>query len=129
MKPKFSSQIEKDLDIIDQWINQDGLGIQYIYNGNEYEIRCDQIEAGELLTKYNVVFQSKGCEVFVENEDYDPIWVEWEDFATANRLTESEAKIIAVGEESEKSMMEWVGEIKSIPTIIKSMFETKKPAL
>lgn len=129
-KIKWSSEIEKDLFIVDQGINESGLSIQYVYNGKELEINIDEMDAAELLAKYGIVAAANRLgQVLIEDENEYMVWQEWHVFARANNLSEREAFHIAVGEEVSKSQKKIVGNIKAIPALVKSMFETKKPAL
>jgi hypothetical protein len=129
MKPKFSSEISKDLFVVDQAINEDGLLIQYLYGGKEIEINIDPFDAAELLSKYGVVAAANGQgQVLGEDTDGFMKWIEWEQYVRANRLDERTAFHIAVGEESEKTMIKVVGNIKQIPALVRSILHPVKPA-
>jgi hypothetical protein len=126
---KFSSQIERDLFVVDQAINEDGLLIQYIYDGKELEINIDRFDAAELLAKYGVIAATNDDGQVLE-EDIDGFmkWIEWDQYVRANRLDERTAFHIAVGEESEKTMIKVVGNIKQIPALVRSILHPVKPA-
>lgn len=125
---KFSSQIERDLFVVDQAINEDGLLIQYLYDGKELEIKIDPFDAAELLSKYGVIAAANGDGQVLEEEDGFMKWIEWEQYVRVNRLDERTAFHIAVGEESSKTMTKVVGNIKQIPALVRSILTPVKPA-
>lgn len=126
---KHTHEIAKDLFIVDQTINEDGLMIQYIFDGKELEINIDQFDAAELLAKYGVIAAAND-EGQVLSEDMDGFmkWIEWEQYVRGNRLDERTAFHIAVGEESSKTMTKVVGNIKQIPAMVRSILHPVKPA-
>lgn len=127
---KWSSEIEKDLFIVNQGLNEAGLSIQYVYNGKELEINIDEMDAAELLAKYGIVAAANRLgQVLIEDENEYMKWQEWHVFARANNLSEREAFHIAVGEEVSKSQKKIVGNIKAIPALVKSILTPTKPAM
>lgn len=131
---KFTSEIEPHVFIVDQWLNEDGLGIQYLYGSKELEINLTPEDAAELLAKYGVVPAANKdgqvlCEMLDAKGDEFMMWRDWDSYVRGHNIDERTAFHIVCGEESEKTMKKAVGNIKDIPAIVRSMFETKKPAL
>lgn len=123
MKPKirFSSDIAKDLQIVDCWLTRDNLVIQYITAGNDYTIDLTDLDAMELLKKYGLIEDYHSMMVKMVDEDGRSVWIEWQDYAMNNDFSETDAKIIACAEEESKSIDQWVSEVTSIPSLIKSI--------
>lgn len=120
MKPIFFSQIAKTLVVVDQWLTTSSLVIQYVYNGNDYTIDLDQLDAMDLLKKYGIIEDHHSMMVKLVDEDGRTVWVEWQDFALNYNLDEATAKIIACSEEESKPINAWANEdVRPIPDLIK----------
>lgn len=128
-KVKFQSDISKDLFIVDHATNEDGLMIQYIYDGKELEINIDPFDAAELFSKYGIVAACNDDKVLIEDEKNNMRWMDWHVFVRGNSLSEREAFHIAVAEEVSKNQRKIVGNIKNIPALVKSILTPTNPAI
>lgn len=109
----FYKEIESQIFIVDSWINEDGLGIQYLNGSKELEISLDPYDAAELLAKYHIVAAcNKEAQILEEDFDGFMKWRDWESYARGNRLSESTAREIVIGEERLKALQnESLGEM------------------
>jgi hypothetical protein len=121
-KPLFPSQILKDLSIVDQWLTTESLIVQYVYKGMDYTFGVTEDKAIELFKKYGIIEDHKMMDVKVCDEDGYSVWVPWYDFAINYTLTETDAREIICGEISEDSLNDWAECVKSIPSIISSVY-------
>lgn len=125
IKPLFPSQIAQDLTIVDQWLTTESLVIQYVYKGMDYTLDLTEDKAIDLLKKYGIIEDERTMRVKVIDEDGYSVWVPWYDFAINYTLTETDAREIICGEISEDSLNEWAECVKSIPSIISSVYHGK----
>lgn len=101
MKPVLVHEIF----IVDSWINEDGLGIQFLNGSKEDEIKLDPFDASELLAKYHIVAAcNEEAQILEEDIDGFMKWRDWESYVRGNRLPEATAREIVIGEERLKEL-------------------------